>query len=76
MVLGPVPSLLPGLGGEVHHRAPVGYWWAYVDATDGEVLARTNHAATFDIPTTVKSDIQLNYTTDPQTETAEPGPPG
>jgi len=47
--------------------APTGYWWAYVDASDGQVLSRVNHAAHLDIPTTVSSDVQLNYETDPIT---------
>jgi hypothetical protein len=52
--------------------SPVGYWWAYVDATDGDVLVRTNHAAALEIPTTVKSNVQLNYPNDPQTEVLSP----
>ncbi len=48
--------------------SPEGQWWTYVDASDGEVLTRVNHLAHYDIPTTVKSDVQINFPTDPETE--------
>lgn len=48
--------------------SPEGQWWVYVDASDGEVLTRVNHLAHYDIPTTIESDVQINFPTDPQTE--------
>ncbi len=68
MVLGSGPAYFLAWELKFTTASPVGYWWAYVDATDGEVLVRTNHAGSFDIPTTVQSDVQLNYATDPYTE--------
>jgi hypothetical protein len=72
MILGGTPSYFLAWEMKFTTVSPVGYWWAYVDASDGEVLVRTNHVAPFDIPTTVKSDVQLNYPTDPQTELTSP----
>jgi len=51
---------------------PVGWWWAYVDANDGQVLSRTNHAGAFDIPTTVTGDVNPNRWMDPAVETPLP----
>ena len=72
MILNSHSVLLPGLRSPFPTKAPVGDWWAYVDASDGQILTRTNHVDTFDIPTTVKSDTQLNYAFDPQTEIPSP----
>ena len=72
MVLDGAPSYFLAWEMRFTTVTPVGYWWVYVDATDGEVLVRTNDVAAFEIPTTVKSDVQLNYAADPQTEITSP----
>jgi hypothetical protein len=68
MVLDGAPSYFLAWEMKFKTASPVGYWWTYVDATDGEVLVRTNEVDTFDIPTTVHSDVNLNWSTDPLTE--------
>lgn len=47
---------------------PAGYWWAYIDASDGQVLTRTNNLSSFDLAVSVGSKVQLNYAQDPQVE--------
>ncbi len=47
---------------------PVGDWWTYVDASDGQVLTRTNNVSDLDIPTTVLSDVEPNWEFEDYTE--------
>jgi Zn-dependent metalloprotease len=49
-------------------KNPVGFWWTYVDASDGQILSRINNAGTFDIPTYVHADVHHQYASDPLTE--------
>lgn len=59
---------------EVKYRteSPAGWWWSYVDASDGDLLTRQNFLDTFDIPTTVTSDVHPLSPFDAYSEWANP----
>ena len=57
---------------KAHTDRPAGEWWSYVDASDGQLLSRENAIHTFDIPVSVKSDVEMKTTTDPYIELGNP----
>lgn len=65
MILQSAPTYFLAYEVRFHTEKPVGDWWAYVDASDGQILTRTNAADDFDIPTTVSSEVNPNIAQDP-----------
>lgn len=65
MILQSAPTYFLAYEVQIRTEEPEGWYYAYVDATDGEVLTRVNHLATFDIPVSVSGDLHPLSALDP-----------